>query len=92
MEDFNVQIFGLSSKYEDTLYTPHPDVFEYLDYRAFLRDYYAERKQSRGLSFRSFSKRAGLGSPNYLKLVMEGARSRAAQGWCSIASRSTLGR
>ncbi len=57
------------------MYTLGPDVFEYLDYRAFLRDYYAERKRTRGLSFRGFSKRAGLGSPNYLKLVMEGERS-----------------
>ncbi len=57
------------------MYTPGPDIFAYLDSRAFLRDYYAERKQSRGMSFRSFSKRAGLGSPNYLKLVMEGARN-----------------
>jgi len=50
------------------------EVFDYLDYRAFLRDYYANKK-GRGLSFRVFSKRAGLRSPNYLKLVMEGARN-----------------
>jgi uncharacterized protein (TIGR02147 family) len=54
-----------------------PDVFDYLDYRAFLRDYYVEKKRSRGLSFRGFSKRAGLGSPNYLKLVMDGQRNLA---------------
>jgi len=52
-----------------------PQVFEYLDYRAFLRDYYAAKKASRGLSFRSFSRRAGLSSPNYLKLVIEGQRN-----------------
>src|SRR5688572_23947614 len=51
------------------------DVFDYLDYRAFLRDYYTERKARRGFSFRNFSKRAGLGSPNYLKLVMDGDRN-----------------
>jgi uncharacterized protein (TIGR02147 family) len=52
-----------------------PQVFDYLDYRAFLRDYYVAKKATRSLSFRSFSKRAGLGSPNYLKLVMEGQRN-----------------
>lgn len=53
-----------------------PDVFQYLDYRAFLRDYYVDRKtHGRGFSFRAFSRRAGLRSPNYLKLVMDGARN-----------------
>lgn len=52
-----------------------PQIFEYLDYRAFLRDYYVHKKAKRGFSFRSFSKRAGLGSPNYLKLVMDGERN-----------------
>lgn len=51
------------------------DVYDYLDYRAFLRDYYLSRKRSRGLSYRGFSKRAGLRSPNYLKLVIDGNRN-----------------
>lgn len=52
------------------------DVFSYLDFRAFLRDYYNERKEKgRGFSFRSFSRKAGLKSPNYLKLVMDGERN-----------------
>jgi uncharacterized protein (TIGR02147 family) len=50
-------------------------VFDYLDHRAFLRDYYRERKAGRGLSFRGFSRRAGLRSPNYLKLVIDGERN-----------------
>ncbi len=55
-----------------------PLVFDYLDYRAFLRDHYVAKKATRGLSFRGFSKRAGLGSPNYLKLVMDGQRNLTA--------------
>ena len=52
------------------------DVFEYLDYRAFLRDYYNARKaKARGFSYRSFARRAGLKSPNYLKLVIDGERN-----------------
>jgi len=52
------------------------DVYGYLDYRAFLRDFYAAKKaKSRAFSYRSFSKRAGVASPNYLKLVVEGQRS-----------------
>lgn len=52
-----------------------PDVFAYLDYRAYLRDTYATRKaEARGFSFRAFSQRAGLGSPNHLKRVIDGER------------------
>lgn len=52
------------------------DVFGYLDYRAFLRDFYnAKKSGGRGFSFRSFSRKAGLKSPNYLKLVIDGERN-----------------
>jgi uncharacterized protein (TIGR02147 family) len=55
------------------------DVFAYLDYRAFLRDYYNARKAAgRGFSYRSFSRRAGLKSPNYLKLVVDAERNLSA--------------
>ncbi len=51
-------------------------VFHYLDYRKFLRDWYQEAKGSRGsFSFRSFSKKAGFQSTNFLKLVMDGDRN-----------------
>src|SRR5690606_28781944 len=70
-------------RWTPTARSPHPvfmpraiDIFGYMDYRAFLRDFYAEKKASgRGFSFRAFSRRAGLGSPNYLKLVMDGDRN-----------------
>lgn len=56
------------------------DVFGYMDYRSFLRDFYLEKKAAgRGFSFRAFSMRAGLGSPNYLKLVMDGDRNLTAE-------------
>jgi len=53
-----------------------PNVFDYLDYRAFLRDHYLFQKaRGRGFSYRAFSRRAGLRSPNYLKLVIDGDRN-----------------
>jgi uncharacterized protein (TIGR02147 family) len=53
-----------------------PDIFAYDDYRAFLRDLYASKKgQKRGFSLRAFSRKAGLTSSNYLKLVMDGDRN-----------------
>ena len=51
-------------------------VFDYLDYRAFLRDAYTDLKaRQRGFSYRWFSRRAGMSSPNFLKLVIDGQRN-----------------
>ena len=52
------------------------DVFRYRDYRQYLRDVYAARKQSEyGFSYRAFARKAGLSAPNYLKLVADGQRN-----------------
>lgn len=57
------------------------DVFSYLSYRSFLRDAYTDLKsRQRGFSYRWFSKRAGLSSPNFLKLVMDGKRNLSPRG------------
>lgn len=55
-------------------------IFEYLDYRQFLRDLYAAAK-ARGAAFshRAFSRRAGLRSSNYLSLVMKGERDLSSE-------------
>jgi uncharacterized protein (TIGR02147 family) len=51
-------------------------VFEYIDYRKFLNDYYAFKKNtSRAFSYRYFSAKAGFASPVFLKLVIEGQRN-----------------
>lgn len=63
---------------EDVADGPHIDVFDYRDYRAFLRAYYTHNRK-RGVSLRGFSLRAGLRSPNYLKLVMDGQRNLGAE-------------
>jgi len=55
-------------------------IFNYLDYRAFLRDFYSEQKaQGRQFSFRAFAQRAGIRSFNFLQLVMKGQRDLSAQ-------------
>lgn len=52
------------------------DVFRYQDYRCFLREFYERSKELKGgYSLRAFSRGTGLRSPNYLKLVMDGARN-----------------
>lgn len=58
------------------------DLFNYLDYRHFLNDFYREQKGKKGsrFSFRTFSRSAGLTSPNFLKLVMDGKRNLGTDG------------
>lgn len=52
------------------------NIYKFWDYRAFLKDRYGQLKETDPtFSFRSFSKDAGFGSPNYLKLVMDGKRN-----------------
>jgi uncharacterized protein (TIGR02147 family) len=51
-------------------------LFEYLNYRDFLHDFYKEKKERHAFySFRLFSEKAGFSSPNFLKLVIEGNRN-----------------
>ncbi len=51
-------------------------IFEYEDYRAYLRDLYEHLKKTQScFSYRFFSARAGFRSPNILKLVIEGKRN-----------------
>jgi uncharacterized protein (TIGR02147 family) len=65
------------------------DVFAFLDYRAFLRAFY-QRGQRQRLSYRAFSRRAKLRSPNYLKLVIEGQRNLSLQMAERFASACSL--
>ena len=51
-------------------------VFEYTNYRSFLKDKYTELKiVNSAFSYRFFSKECGYSSPNFLKLVTDGTRN-----------------
>ena len=49
-------------------------VTEYMDYRRYIRDYYAERKAV-GFSWNAFAASAGLSSPVFLQYVCEGRKN-----------------
>jgi hypothetical protein len=58
-----------------------PSIFQYSDYRAFLRDHFAYMKATNAsYSFRTFSRLAGFNSPNFLQLVYDGKRI----GMCKV--------
>jgi len=55
-----------------------PDIRRFTDYRAYLHVMVAFLRAVRpGFSFRSFARKAGFASPNYLKLVADGMRNLA---------------
>ncbi len=61
-------------------------IFEYTDFRLFLRDHYLHKKKTQiGYSFRVFSRLAGLKSPNFLKLVIENKRNLSDEGIACFA-------
>jgi len=56
--------------------THMPSLFNYMNYREFLLDYYNEKKgEHRFFSYRLFSEKAGFSSPNVLKLVIDKKRN-----------------
>lgn len=59
--------------------------FTFVDYRAFLRSWYAQAKKEGQISLRAFSKKAGFTSPNYLKMVMDGDRNLSEEGLAKFA-------
>lgn len=57
-----------------------PVLSNYLDYRLYLKDYYNHRRLEskaslRPYSYSNFSAAAGIKSPNYLKMIIEGKRN-----------------
>lgn len=70
-----------------------PDIFTYLDYRAYLRDHYAAGKENvSAFSYRYLARRAGFASPNFIKLVIEGDRNLGGDSPERVAGAFGLGR
>lgn len=52
------------------------NLFEYSDHRVFLKDWFVAAKRTRAsVSYRSFSKKAGFQSSNFIMLVIQGKRN-----------------
>ena len=61
-------------------------VIEYSCYRVYIRDYYTERKERGGFTWRDFAKAAGYSSPVFLKLVCDGKANLSDVGVERVAS------
>ena len=59
-----------------TVLAPPKSVFEFIDYRKFLEYHYQEKKKrSPKFSYRYFAMKAGITSPSFLKMVIDGKRN-----------------
>jgi uncharacterized protein (TIGR02147 family) len=69
-----------------------PDIFGFIDYRAYLKAYYeAGKANTRVISFRYLAKRAGFSSPSYLRHVMQGERSLGVESVEKLVEALALG-
>lgn len=72
-------------------------IWDHLDYRGFLLSFYETKKRaSRGrFSYRVFSNKTGVQSPNYLKLIVDGSRNltlphaRRVAKFCGLSAEET---
>lgn len=70
-----------------------PSVYEYTDYRAFLRDHFAASKAAKPYySHRYFARKAGFATSNFVKLVMDGKRNLGPQALEGVVKALQLGR
>jgi uncharacterized protein (TIGR02147 family) len=61
-------------------------VYDYMDYRCFLKDRFFDLKKKKpGFSYRVFNRQAGIKSSGFLKLVIDGKRNLADEGIRKIA-------
>ena len=61
-------------------------IFEFYDYRLFMRAFYEDRKRTSAFSWRQFSKLAGFSSPNYMKVVCDGKSRLSKAGTEAVAN------
>lgn len=68
-------------------------VFEYMDYRAFLRDYYNQKKAANStFSLRVFSDKIGFKAKDFISRVMNGEKNLSSQSIPKVASGLRLGK
>jgi uncharacterized protein (TIGR02147 family) len=69
------------------------DLLQYLDFRAYLRDYYREKKAaSPAFSHQSFARKAGIASSGFLLHVMKGERNLTGPVRFKVAQAMGLGK
>jgi uncharacterized protein (TIGR02147 family) len=67
-------------KSDSAIFRDMKQIFDYIDYRRFLADYYQEKKSTvKYFSYRYFAQKIGVNSPSFLKHVIDGERNLTPQ-------------
>jgi uncharacterized protein (TIGR02147 family) len=61
------------------------NIFEYTNYRTFLKDYYEERKSQEGYTYRDFSRETGMNSSSWLMHLVRGTKNLSSETTVRIA-------
>jgi len=65
---------------------PPPPVYEYSDFRAYLKDWYAHEKASgKGLSYRRLAQEMDFKSPGHFSLIVNGKSNLSLRCWTVLA-------
>jgi uncharacterized protein (TIGR02147 family) len=67
-------------------------VFEYTNYRHFLKDYYEARKAESGFTYRDFAKLTGMNSTSWLLHLIKGTKNLSPESTARVAKAMKLGR
>ncbi len=62
------------------------NIFEYNNYRTFLKDYYEERKEREGYTYRDFSQETGMNSSSWLMHLIRGTKNLSLDTTARIAN------
>lgn len=62
------------------------NIFEYTNYRTFLKDFYESKKANDGYTYRDFSKAAGMNSSSWLLHLIRGTKSLSSETAARVAS------
>jgi uncharacterized protein (TIGR02147 family) len=66
-------------------------IFDYQQYRSFLKDHYEDQKRRKtGLTYARFSTAAGIKSPNFLKVVIDGQKNLTPENVARFAKALSL--
>jgi uncharacterized protein (TIGR02147 family) len=61
------------------------NIFEYTNYRIFLKEYYEERKSQEGYTYRDFSRETGMNSSSWLMHLVRGTKNLSSETTARIA-------
>jgi uncharacterized protein (TIGR02147 family) len=67
-------------------------IYEYSNYRLFLKDYYEEQKAENGFTYRDFARLAGMNSTSWLLHLIKGTKNLSAESVVRIAKACKLGK